>query len=142
MERSTRYRIGEVAAHVGVSVDTLRYYEKLGLLPRLARAPSGAREFDDEDITRLRFIRRAQAMNFTLAEIAALLELRDWPGRSKSAVRDMARAKVREVDERVVALMTLRDELNTLVGACTGTGSECPILAGIEGSPDAARVGR
>lgn len=142
MERSRRYRIGEVAARVGVSVDTLRYYERLGLLPRLARAPSGAREFDDEDITRLRFIRRAQAMNFTLAEIAALLALRDRPGRSKSAVRSMARAKAREIDERVATLMTLRDELNALVGACPGTGTDCPILTGIEGSPDATGMGR
>ncbi len=138
MGRSTRYRIGEASELVGASIDTLRYYEKLGLLPRLGRAPSGAREFDDEDITRLRFIRRAQAMNFKLAEIAVLLDLRDRPPRSKPVVREMAQAKIREIDERVAALTTLRDELNSLVGACPGAGSECPILTGIEGSPDAA----
>lgn len=142
MKRGGWYRIGQVAELVGVSIDTLRYYEKVGLLPRLARAQSGARAFDDGDITRLRFIRRAQAMNFTLAEIAALLDLRDRPRRSKSAVRDMARAKACEIEERIDVLMTLRDELNTLVGTCPGTGSECPILAGIEGSPDAEGMRR
>ena len=76
MERSRRYRIGEVAARVGVSGDTLRYYERLGLLPRLARAPSGAREFDDEDITRLRFIRGAQATGLWRNSLRARIGLR------------------------------------------------------------------
>ena len=141
MKKRAAYRIGDAAELVGASVDTFRYYEKIDLLPRLARAPSGGRVFDDHDITRLRFIRRAQAMNFTLAEIGALLELRDRPRRSKAAVRDMARTKVREIDERVDALLALREELSALVGACPGNGSECPILAGIEGPSDAAGVG-
>ena len=139
MKNSTRYRIGDVAALVGVSVDTLRYYEKIGLLPRLARAASGAREFDDGDIARLRFIRRAQAMNFTLREITVLLDFRDRRGRSKSAVRAMARAKVGEIDDRVDALLTLRSELKSLVDACPGPDADCPILAGIE-SPAATAV--
>lgn len=138
MVEGDRYRIGYVAKLIGVRVDTLRYYEKCGLLPRVARTSSGAREFDAEDISRLRFIRRAQAMNFTLAEVAALLDLRDRPRQPRSAVRDMAQAKVREIDERVSALMTLRDELSAMVSACPGTGPECPILAGIEGSTDEA----
>lgn len=141
MGKRATYRIGDAAALVGASVDTLRYYERIGLLPRLARAPSGARVFDDRDITRLRFIRRAQAMNFTLAEIGALLELRDRPRRPKAAVREMAHAKVREIDERVNVLLALREELSGLVGACPGKGVECPILAGIEGSPGAAAMG-
>ena len=132
MKARTGYSIGDVAQRLSTSADTLRYYERIGLLPRVARTRSGRRAFDDGDLARLRFIRRAQVMNFTLAEIAALLELRDRRGRSKAAVRAMARIKLREIDDRVAALVALRDELKTLVEACPGPDSDCPILRGIE----------
>ncbi len=126
------YKIGDVAKRLSISVDTLRYYEKIGLTPRVARTPSRRRAFDDGDLARLRFIRRAQAMNFTLAEIAALRELRERRGRSKATVRAMARAKVREIEQRVDTLIALRDELKRLVDACPGPDAGCPILRGLE----------
>lgn len=126
------YQIGAVAKRLSITADTLRYYEKIGLLPRVARTPSGLRAYDDGDLARLRFIRRAQAMNFTLAEISALIELREHRRRSKASVRAMAQAKVREIDDRVNTLIALRDELKTLVDACPGSDTSCPILRGLE----------
>jgi len=126
------YRIGEVAELLGVSVDTLRYHEKIGLLPGVMRSSAGRRIYAERDLARLRFIRRAQAMDFTLAEIAVLLELRDAPARSRPAVRELARAKLAAIDARLETLSKLRGELAGLVAACTAAADACPILAGIE----------
>ena len=132
MKGRNSYRIGEAAQLLDVSVDTLRYYEKIKLLSPLSRNSAGVRIFHQRDISRLHFIRRAQAMDFSLAEIAALLQLRDHPARSKSAVLELARAKALEINHRIETLATLRDELLQLVSACPGAGSDCPILTGIE----------
>ncbi len=77
------YRIGDVAETLGLSVDTLRYYERIGLLPDVSRTQSGIRRYDENDLATLRFIKRAQLMNFSLSDIGALLEFRKNPGRSK-----------------------------------------------------------
>ncbi len=126
------YRIGEVAKRLGMSVDTLRYYERIGLLPAVQRSASGLRYYGEHDLARLRFIRRAQAMDFKLAEIASLLELREAPQRSRPAVRALAEGKLAEIDARLAALAELRRELGELVSACARAGERCPILEGIE----------
>jgi DNA-binding transcriptional MerR regulator len=123
-----QYRIGEIAAKLGLSADTLRYYEKIGLLPRVARQDSGVRLYNDKDLSRLRFIRRAQKMDFTLAEIGALLKMRDSPQTARKAVRDLTAHKLSEVEGHLGELKTLRDELRLLLSLCAGTRKGCGIL--------------
>jgi len=134
MSRSSGYRIGEVAKALGVGVDTLRYYERIGLVPAASRDGAGMRVYDDGDVARLRFVRRAQAMNFTLAEIASLLEVRARGGKAKRAARALAERKLADIDARLETLLGLREELAGLVAECTGSaGPGCPIIARIEG---------
>ena len=126
------YRIGKISKTLGLSVDTLRYYEKLGLLPRVGRTPSGLRVYDDKDVSSLKFIQRAQIMNFTLAEIGALLKLRENPVQAASNVRDLTQRKLGEIDAHLSSLQTLRGELQLLINLCDGSDRSCPIIDGIE----------
>ena len=123
-----QYRIGEVAAKLGLSADTLRYYERIGLLPRVARQGSGARLYNDKDLSRLRFIRRAQKMDFTLAEIATLLKMRDAPQSARTSVRELTARKLAETETHLGELKTLRDELRLLLNLCNGSRKSCGIL--------------
>ncbi len=126
------YRIGKISKTLGLSVDTLRYYEKIGLLPRVGRNPSGLRVYDDRDVSRLKFIQRAQIMNFTLAEIGALLQLRENPVHAASNVRDLTQRKLADIDAHLGSLQTLRSELQLLINLCNGRHQSCPIIDGIE----------
>jgi DNA-binding transcriptional MerR regulator len=108
------YRIGELSRHLGLSADTLRYYEKIRLLPPVARNSSGLRVYDDKDKSRLKFIRRAQRMNFTLAEIGLLLEMRENPQKARSEARALMQKKLQEVEAQVEELVTLRTEMRLL----------------------------
>ncbi len=126
------YRIGAISKSLGLSVDTLRYYEKIGLLPRVGRNPSGLRIYNDKDVSRLKFIQRAQMMNFTLAEIRTLLKLRDNPVHAASDVRDLTQRKLAEIDTYANSLRTLRSELQLLINRCDGREESCPIIEGIE----------
>ncbi len=128
----TAYRIGEVTRRLGMSADTLRYYEKIGLLPRIARNDSGLRGYDGADVARLKFIQRARLMNFSLDEIRDLLQFRADPAGSRAQVRELTRRKLDDIGARVDALQVLRQELDTLMDSCTGTAESCPIIAGIE----------
>lgn len=130
------YGIGEISARLGIGIDTLRYYEKIGLLARVARNSSRQRVFDDRDISRLRFIQRAKKMNFTLAEIGLLLKMRADPQHARREARELARRKLAEVEERVNDLNTLGKELRLLINLCEGAKAGCPIIAGIEQKPD------
>lgn len=122
------YRISEVAARLDLTADTLRYYEKVGLLPRIARNDAGVRIFDNRDISRIRFIRRAQTMNFSLAEIGQLLEMRDSPQTARDDVRELTHRKLAEIENSVAELATLRNELQLLVNLCQSADDGCPIL--------------
>src|SRR3990172_5350467 len=95
------YRIGDVTERLGLSADRLRYYEKIGLLPKVGRSTSGIRFYSDKDLSRLQFIQRAQAMDFSLAEIAQLLEMRESPQRARPKVRELTRNKLTEVSARL-----------------------------------------
>jgi len=128
----SQYRIGEIAAKLGLSADTLRYYEKIGLLPRVARQGSGVRLYNDKDLSRLRFIQRAQKMDFTLAEIGTLLRMRDAPQSARKAVRDLTARKLSEVEGHLSELKTLRDELKLLLNLCAGSRKDCGILKEME----------
>ena len=128
----SEYRIGQVMAALGLSADTLRYYEKIGLLPRVARGGSGARAYNNKDLSRLRFIQRSQKMKFSLAEIATLLRMRDSPQRARRGVRDVAAKKLAEVESRLQDLNVLRQELRLLINLCAGGKDGCPIIRRID----------
>ncbi len=127
------WRIGEVARITGLSLDTLRYYERLGLLRRVGRSPSGIRLYDRRDLSRLGFIQRAKAMDFSLDEIAALLEMREDPRHAREEVRALTLKKLEGVEARLKELETLRKELTLLVHLCRGSDGGCPIIEGLEG---------
>ena len=113
-------RVGEVAERAGVNVETLRYYERRGLLPAPERTPSGHRRYDEETVRFLRAIKEAQAVGFTLAEIAEYLRAARRSGSPSEALRVRMAAKIDEIDARIAALRRMREELARVVGcACT-----------------------
>ena len=134
-------RIGDLAAQSGVSVDALRYYERRGLLRPSGRRASGYREYPPEAAGLVRFIKRAQGVGFSLAEVEELVRLRG-DARQPAAVlaaREVARAKIKDIDERVRQLTALRGALADLVDACESTcGADrpsapaaCPIIGAL-----------
>ncbi len=126
------YRIGDVTKLLGISADTLRYYEKIGLLPAINRTVSGIRVYIERDLSRLRFIRRAQKMQFSLKEIAELLKMREDPQHARDEVRILTRSKLSEVEEHLDDLQFLRNELQLLLNLCTASENGCPIIEGID----------
>jgi MerR family copper efflux transcriptional regulator len=128
--------IGQLAKRGGVRVDTVRYYERNGLLTARSRLASGYRRYSEIEVARLRFIRRAQALGFTLKEIKELLALSAQ--RDVGRVKRSAQAKLKDVQARIAALQRVRDGLETLVAACPGHGraADCPILRGLTGEED------
>jgi len=121
--------IRQAGQETGLSPDTLRYYERIGLLRRVARNTGGQRRYTAQDIARLRFVRRAQAMDFSLDEIGQLLALRDQPGDVRDDVRRVTETKLAAIEQRIESLIRLRDELTQLVGACKTSSGDCPIIA-------------
>ena len=126
--------IGEIAKRADVGVETIRFYEREGLLVRPPRTRSGYRQYSPDAVRRVRFIRRAKELGFTLKEIGELLSLRVDTVRSCADVRAMARAKVADIDKKVSELTRIAEVLNRLAQACRGRGptSECPILDMLE----------
>lgn len=127
------FTIGQVARRAGVGIDTVRYYERNRLLPQAQRRLSGYREYGDDDVARLRFIRRAKDLGFTLAEIRELLALSTDRKRGVRGVKARAEIRLAEVDQRIRELQRVRRGLKHLVAACPGHGSlnRCPILAAL-----------
>lgn len=121
--------IGEASEQTGLSVDTLRYYERLGLLGPVARNGGGQRRYCADDIARLRFVRRAQAMDFSLDEISQLLDLRASGGDVRADVRTLAETKLEAIEQRIRALSRLREELVGLIRECRASEQACPIIA-------------
>ena len=127
--------IGELAKKADVNVQTIRYYEREGLLADAHRWPdSGYRDFDDEALLRLQFIRSAKELGFTLREIKELLDMRILPGESCAEVRQMISSKLTDLDRRLIELRRLRRTLVKLERACRlrTTGTTCPALWAIE----------
>jgi MerR family copper efflux transcriptional regulator len=120
------FTIGNLARAADVSVETVRYYERRGLLERPVRRGSEYREYSDDDVARLRFIRRAKALGFTLAEIRELLHAAD--SRCADGVLVAARAKLAQVDDEAAELGALRDRLLRLVDVCADGGDDCVTL--------------
>ena len=136
MTSTQHYRISDVTQQTGLSADTLRYYEKIGLLKKVQRNASGIRLYNDADLSRLRFIQRAKMMNFSLEEIAQLLQMRENPAKVKNSVRELTQKKLEEVEQNLKTLTTLRNELTLLVNLCTGSEEGCPIIESIDETQD------
>lgn len=126
------YHIGEVTRKIGISADTLRYYEKIELLPAIGRTASGIRLYNDKDLSRLRFIQRAQKMRFRLKEIAALLSMREDPQHAREEVRLLTQNKLHEVEENLRDLQYLGNELQLLLNLCSASEDGCPIIESID----------
>ena len=126
-------KIGELAKRADVPIDTVRYYEREGLIPPPIRRASGYRDYVDADVDRLRFMRRAKGLGFTLQEIRELLSLTAMSGADMAALNAQTQAKLRDVEERIHALTRIREALQSLVTACPGHGAldRCPILAAL-----------
>lgn len=126
MQRS--YTIGQLAAEVGVNVETIRYYQRRRLLPKPKRALGRTRRYGRSEVVRLRFIKCAQRLGFTLREIDELLELREPVSCSKT--REIAAAKLQDVDARIRELQAQRAEFIELLAACDANADEsrCPII--------------
>ena len=122
--------IGQVAKSAGVNVETVRYYERRGLLPEPARRPSGYRQYAPEAVRRIQFIRHAQQLGFSLHEVSELLLLRVEPDTSCGEVKQRAEAKIADIERRIDDLRHVQQALATLAVTCSGEGpiSECPIL--------------
>ena len=128
--------VGQVAGLAGIGVETVRFYEKNGLLEKPARRPSGYREYDEQTVKRLRFIQRAKDIGFALAEIKELLSLRTGSPRPCEDVRARTEAKIAEIEEKIALLLRMKEILGRLASSCgeRGDGSRCPILEALDGS--------
>ena len=126
----TTYKIGEVASRAHVNKETVRYYEKRGLIPKPDRRRSGYRIFTKRHIEQIRFIKRAQELGFTLSEIKELLELRMDENTTCSEIKDEAQRKYQDVVDKIEDLQRIKTTLLDLIDSCTGSGpkGDCPIL--------------
>ena len=130
MKRDT---IGGLAEAAGVGVETVRYYQRRGLLAEPARPHGEVRRYGDKELERLRFIRSAQAAGFTLAEIGELLQLDASDDRARA--RELALARVASLDERIAELVAAREALAGLASACASRRKgPCPILSAFDRS--------
>lgn len=129
--------IGEAASASGVSAKMIRYYEQAGLIPPALRTESGYRTYTQADVHRLRFIRRARDLGFSVAEIRDLLSLWNDRTRHSADVKRLAQAHIAELEERIQQLRQMADTLQTLINSCAGDERpDCPILARLEGEDD------
>ncbi len=122
---------GELARHGQVNPETIRYYERSGLLPLPERSEGNYRLFAPAAVVRIRFIKRAQAVGFSLDEIRTLLDLKFAPEATCGDVRGMVDSKIDDIDQKIAALQAMRDELTVLFDDCPGGDrptEECPIL--------------
>lgn len=128
-------KIGELSRRADVGIDTVRYYEKEGLLPKAVRLASGYRNYGAGDLRRLRFIRRAKGLGFTLPEIRELLELSSRRDDDMAAMKAAAVEKIADVEARIAELERVRAGLSALVDSCPGHGAlgQCPILNALAG---------
>lgn len=121
--------IGDLALATGTKVNTIRFYEEIGLMRRAARTQSGRRTYGADDLERLRFIRHARKLGFETAEIRSLLALGDDPATRCDEVTQIALRHLTDVNEKIARLALLRDELEQIARSCAGgTVSECRIM--------------
>ena len=126
--------IGNVAKRAGVSVETIRFYERKGLVEAPPRKDSGYRQFADSDIKRLLFIQQAKTLGFSLMEIKELLSIKDDPDTSSREVKSLALTKLNSIEEKIKMLQRMKKTLKSLVDSCPGEGPKrhCPILEALD----------
>ncbi len=126
---STPTNIGQAASRAGVSAKMVRHYEAIGLLPKIGRTDSGYRQYTDVDVHTLRFIKRSRDLGFSMVEIAELLKLWQNRRRASADVKRMALRHVDDLEERIAAMVSMKNVLQTLAEGCQGDSRpECPIL--------------
>lgn len=133
-------KIGQAAKLSQVGVETIRYYEREGLLAEPQRRPSGYRQYDQSVVARLRFIRRAKELGFTLAEIKEILALWFDANTRCEHVRQRARQKIEDIENKIRSLQKMKRSLKTVISKCKTRDSidECPLLDGIDNGRDAS----
>lgn len=126
--------IGKLAKNAGVNIETIRFYERKGIMPKPERKPGGFRLYSEADLKRLRFILIAKRHGFTLNEIKELLELRVAPESTCEDVRSKAQEKIRVIEEKLRELKRMKKALQTLAASCHGANptDDCPILEAFE----------
>ena len=123
------FTIGALAKATGTNIETIRYYERIGLLPQPARTAGNYRHYQPNHLARLGFIRRSRELGFSLDAIRGLLRLADEKERDCAAVDEIARAHVEEIERKIADLTALRRELRNLISQCShGTIAQCRIL--------------
>jgi MerR family copper efflux transcriptional regulator len=134
------FSIGQVARLAGVGVETVRFYERKGLLSEPPRRASGYRQYSEEVVKQIRFIKRTQQLGFSLKEIMELLMLRVDGQTSCEQVKERAEAKVASVEQKIVELQGMRQALLQVAALCTGEGpaSACRMLDALDLSPEKA----
>lgn len=127
-------RTGELAASAGVNIQTVRFYEKRGILPKPDRTASGYRDYSPEALRMIRFIKRAQDLGFTLDEIEELLRLRNTRRASCAELKGAGQAKMAAVDAKIASLKAMKRALAVLLASCERNESDrrCPILEALE----------
>ena len=129
MEATARIAIGALSKDTGTNIETIRYYELVGLLPTPARSSGGYRLYDTNHLKRLNFIRRARALGFSLAEVRKLLTLSDQRRRPCAEVRVVAAAHLEDVKGKIADLRQMERVLKETVARCdAGSGSHCPMI--------------
>jgi len=130
--------IGQIAKRTGLTVETVRFYEKKGLILAPERSESGYRQYSSDTLKRLYFILRAKEVGFTLNDIAELLDIRRKPGSTCSDIKLRALEKMEDIEKKVTDLQKIHDSLSQLVLRCSGTGklSDCPILESLDFGDD------
>ncbi len=125
---------GELAKRCDVNFETVRYYERVGLIPKPSRTSSNYRVYGEETVRRIRFIKRAQDLGFTLNEVKDLLSLRARPRAKCADVLERAEAKIRDIDNKIRTLKAMRRALVRIKSECQGAMpiSACPILESLD----------
>ena len=124
------YSVGQLAKKANVNIETIRYYERRGLLPEPLRNKSGHRQYSIKDLRRTKFIKRTQSLGFSLNEISDLLSLKMEPGKTCADVKQRVKSKLKDIEEKMKTLQRMRTVLLELETNCPGKGplNECPIL--------------
>jgi MerR family mercuric resistance operon transcriptional regulator len=127
--------IGRLAQEVGINLETVRFYERKGLLPKPPRSISGYRLFPRNAARRLKFIKRAQELGFSLREIRELLGLRVSPGTNSAEIRRRTEPKIADIESKIRTLESMKNSLRKLAESCAGCAphSKCPILERLDG---------
>ena len=126
--------IGKLAKQVGIGIETVRFYERQGLIDPPPRTDSNYRIYPEDEVARLKFIKRAKALGFTLNEIKELLFMRHNPDATKADIKNRTLAKIKDIEKKINDLARIKAGLEHLVSSCDGHGSldDCPILEAME----------